>query len=225
MTGSKVCLLLLSHFSCVRLCAAPETEAHQAPPSLGFSRQEHWSGLPFPSPMHESEKGKWSRSVVSDPQWPHGLQPTRLLRPWDFPGKSTGVGCHGSWNSHLSYLSRKSAPIYTSDQKYLKVLFSQGLCPPVVLAVKVPCSRKPHYYTWERMVFMVSVKAGGKTQNPLWRLKPRGWNNTSHVNWTWHRLPTFRGHWLLRLTPRIFGSHNRSSTLTSLGVIWLTCAT
>ena len=44
--------------------------------------------------MHESEKWKWSRSVVSDPQWPHGLQPTRLLRPWDFPGKSTGVGCH-----------------------------------------------------------------------------------------------------------------------------------
>ena len=32
--------------------------AHQAPPSLGFSRQEHWSGLPFPSPMHESEKVK-----------------------------------------------------------------------------------------------------------------------------------------------------------------------
>ena len=67
--------------------------AHQAPLSLGFPRQEHWSGLPFPSPMHESEKWKWSRSVVSDSQWPHGLQPTRLLRPWDFPGKSTGVGC------------------------------------------------------------------------------------------------------------------------------------
>ena len=44
--------------------------------------------------MHESEKWKWSRSVVSDPQRPHGLQPTRLLHPWDFPGKSTGVGCH-----------------------------------------------------------------------------------------------------------------------------------
>ena len=29
--------------------------AHQAPPSLGFSRQEHWSGLPFPSPVHASE--------------------------------------------------------------------------------------------------------------------------------------------------------------------------
>ena len=49
-------LLLLSRFSRVRLCAAPETAAHQAHPSLGFSRQEHWSGLPFPSPVHESEK-------------------------------------------------------------------------------------------------------------------------------------------------------------------------
>ena len=58
-------LLLLSHFSRVQLCATPQTAAHQAPPSLGFSRQEHWSGLPFPSPMHESEKWKWSRSVVS----------------------------------------------------------------------------------------------------------------------------------------------------------------
>ena len=44
--------------------------------------------------MHESEKWKSSRSVVSDSSWPHGLQPTRLLRPLDFPGKSTGVGCY-----------------------------------------------------------------------------------------------------------------------------------
>ena len=34
----------------------PMMADHQAPPSLGFSKQEHWSGLPFPSPMHESEK-------------------------------------------------------------------------------------------------------------------------------------------------------------------------
>ena len=91
VTGHKILLLLLllSRFSRVWLCATPQMAAHQAPLSLGFSRQEHWSGLPFPSPMHESEKWKWSRSVVS-----HGLQPTRLLCPWDFPGKSTGVGCH-----------------------------------------------------------------------------------------------------------------------------------
>ena len=86
--------LLLCHFSHVQLYTTPETAAHQAPPSPGFSRQEHWSGLPPPSPVHESEKWKWSRSVVSDSQQPHGLQPTRLLHPWDFPGKSTGVGCH-----------------------------------------------------------------------------------------------------------------------------------
>ena len=49
-------LLLLSRFSRVRLYATPYTAAHQAPPSLGFSRQEHWSGLPFPSPVDESEK-------------------------------------------------------------------------------------------------------------------------------------------------------------------------
>ena len=40
-------LLLLSRFSRVQLCATPETAAHQVPLSLGFSRQEHWSGLLF----------------------------------------------------------------------------------------------------------------------------------------------------------------------------------
>ena len=54
--NSMLLLLMLSCFSHVRLCATPETAAHQTPPSLGFSRQEHWSGLPFPSPMYESEK-------------------------------------------------------------------------------------------------------------------------------------------------------------------------
>ena len=66
LTHSLLLLLLLSRFSRVRLCATPQTAAHQAPLSLGFSRQEQWSGLPFPSPMHESEKWKWSRSVMFD---------------------------------------------------------------------------------------------------------------------------------------------------------------
>ena len=82
-------LLLLSHFSRVRLCATPQTAAHQAPPSLGFSRQKHWSGLPFPSPMQESEKWKWSHWVVSNSQDPmdcnlpgssvHGIFQARVL--------------------------------------------------------------------------------------------------------------------------------------------------
>ena len=44
-------LLLLSCFSRVRLCATPWTAAHQARPSMGFSRQEYWSGVPLPSPI------------------------------------------------------------------------------------------------------------------------------------------------------------------------------
>ena len=51
--------------SCPTLCD-PIDGSPPGFPSLGFSRQEHWSGVPFPSPMHESEKSKWSRSVVSD---------------------------------------------------------------------------------------------------------------------------------------------------------------
>ena len=61
---------------CLTLCKPIDT-AHQAPPSLGFSRQEHWSGLPFPSPIHESAKWKWNHSVVSDSLRHHGLYPTR----------------------------------------------------------------------------------------------------------------------------------------------------
>ena len=42
-------MLLLIRISCVQLFVTPWTAAHQAPQSMGFSRQEYWSGLPFPS--------------------------------------------------------------------------------------------------------------------------------------------------------------------------------
>ena len=73
---SNYALLLPSRLSRARLCATPQTAAHQASPSPGFSRQEHWSGLPFPSPMHESEKWKWSRWVVSDSSNPMDCSPS-----------------------------------------------------------------------------------------------------------------------------------------------------
>ena len=101
----------------IKLCltlAIPWTIAHQAPlHGISKARIRQPTRLPHPwdSPgkntgvgchfllqcmkvKSESEKWKWSRSVVSNPQRTHGLEPTRLLRPWDFPGKSTGVGCH-----------------------------------------------------------------------------------------------------------------------------------
>ena len=48
-------LLLLSHFSRVQLCVTPWTAAHQAPLSMGFSREEYWSGMPSPSPRTDSK--------------------------------------------------------------------------------------------------------------------------------------------------------------------------
>ena len=65
LLGRKVMtnlLLLLSPSSRVRLCATPQTAAHQAPPSLGFSRQEYQSGLPFPSPGNLPNPGIKPRS-------------------------------------------------------------------------------------------------------------------------------------------------------------------
>ena len=55
---------MLSHFSCVLLCATPWTAAHQAPPSTEFSRQEYWSGLPFPSPECQTTCWKKEEAVL-----------------------------------------------------------------------------------------------------------------------------------------------------------------
>ena len=107
LTYKNGLLLLLSRFSRVRLCANPWTAAHQAPPSLGFSRQEHWSGLPSPSPMHESEKWKWSRSVVSDSSWSHGLHAAYQAPPSMGVSRQeyrSGVPLPSSWNAIHPYI-------------------------------------------------------------------------------------------------------------------------
>ena len=79
--------------SCPTLCDPIDGSPPGSPfPGILQARALEWVAI-NPSPMHESETWKWSRSVMSNPQRPHGLQPTRLLRPWDFPGKNTGVGC------------------------------------------------------------------------------------------------------------------------------------
>ena len=86
---------LLSRFSRARLCVTPNTAAHQALLSLGLSRQEHWSGLPFPYPMHESEKWKWSHLVVSD------SCPTQSYRP----RQEYGTGVPSPSAMSLSYMA------------------------------------------------------------------------------------------------------------------------
>ena len=65
--------------SCVRLFVTPWTAAHQAPPSMEFSRQEYWSGLPFPSPGDLPdpgiEPGSPTLRVDALPSEPPGNQP------------------------------------------------------------------------------------------------------------------------------------------------------
>ena len=68
---------MLSLFSHAQLCVIPWTAAHQAPPSKGLSRQEYWSGLPFPSPREcietpktkQTNKQKAQTILVIDQQW------------------------------------------------------------------------------------------------------------------------------------------------------------
>ena len=140
----------------VQLFVTPWTVAYQAPLSLGFSRQEHWSGLPFPSPTHESGKWKGSRSVVSDSSLPHGLQPSRLLRPWDFLGKSTGVRCHCllHWAS-LSFPISQSFFRLTSIESVISSNCHILCCPPFLLpssfpSIKVFSNESALYIRWPK---------------------------------------------------------------------------
>ena len=89
-------LLLPSHFSRVWLCVTPSTAAHQAPPSLGFSRQDYWSGLPFASPRHACLLSRFSCFRLCGTLW--------TAAHWAPLGKNTGVGCHSFCRAHSNRL-------------------------------------------------------------------------------------------------------------------------
>ena len=122
MPESNLLLLLPGHFSRVRLCATPQTAAHQAPPSLGFSRQEHWSGLPSPSPesniTHVSYEEKWKCE---------SLTRVRLfVTPWTVAHQaplSTGFSRWEYWNG-LPFPSLWEQLIRT--WKYLNRTYTSG---------------------------------------------------------------------------------------------------
>ena len=74
----------------VQLLATPWTAAHQAPPSMGFSRQEYWSGVPLPSlSLHSAAKSLWSCPTLCDPRdsSPPGSPVPRILQ-------ARTLGCH-----------------------------------------------------------------------------------------------------------------------------------
>ena len=90
---------------------------------------------------------------MSNSQRPHGLQPTRLLRPWDFSGKSTGVGCHcllrqlvsRKWKDNLRDFAAgtvdKNLPANTGDTglipglRRFRMLWSKQACVPQLLSL------------------------------------------------------------------------------------------
>ena len=91
--GPGVAAAAKSLQSCPILCDPIDSSPPGSPfPGILQARTLEWVAISFSNAW--KWKWKWSHSVVSDSSRPHGLQPTRLLRPWDFPGKSTGVGCH-----------------------------------------------------------------------------------------------------------------------------------
>ena len=102
-----------------QLLVTPWTVAHQAPLSMEFSRQEYWSGLPFPPPGNLPDSGIESISLALAGRFfttreaqpltaaaakplqscptlcdPRDGSPPGSPRPWDSLGKNTGVGCH-----------------------------------------------------------------------------------------------------------------------------------
>ena len=114
--------------------------ARQAPPSLGFSRQEHWSGLPFPSPMHESEKWKCNRSVISNSS----------ATPW-----TTAYQAPPSMGfSRQEYWSGVPLPSPTVSQSLLKFMFIEFmmlsnhliLCHPLLTPSIFPSIRA--FFQW-----------------------------------------------------------------------------
>ena len=117
----KRVLLLLSCLSCPTLCDPIDSSPAGSPvPGILKARTLELVAISFSNAW----KWKWSHSVVSNSYRPHGLQPTRLLHSWDFPGKSTGVGCHCLLlkNMHIKVNHReKGGSQLSGDQNNLSI--------------------------------------------------------------------------------------------------------
>ena len=110
-------LLLLSCFSHVRLCATPWTAAHQAPLSTGFSRQESWSGLPFPSPLDDT-------GTLQTLQ--------RLLTTLWINLKRSNVAPEGNWPELVSVVPMLSAHVH--HRRSAPAILSSCRMPPAPCA-------------------------------------------------------------------------------------------
>ena len=124
----------------------------------------------------------WNHACGSQ-DWPHGLQPTRLLCPWDFPGKSTGVGCHCllrlikrekcKFIYNLIYSLRFGKKGKTKPSSYLNT----GNKHPQTLQNKcslIPYCREQFFFFWLCWVFIASCKSSLIAVHRLLLLKQSG---------------------------------------------------
>jgi len=197
---TNLLLLLLSHFSRVQLCATPWTAAYQASPSMGFSRQEHWSGLPFPSPIHESGKWKWSHSVMSDSCCLYADNCQICISSLDsFPELPAPV-------SMTTWLSNRQP-----EPNITKMPTSQCTSSHASLNLKVP---------EESSAFLFSTINPPNTSFRMhFRSVPRNWSLLTHPNSTPRHIISHLdyfcspSHWTTR---EFFGFHFNSITLAAV---------
>ena len=145
---SAIRACILSHFSRVQLLAALWTGAHQVPLSLGFPRQEHWSGLPFPPPGDLPNPGIKPTSLMSpalasrlltasltweapvshkDTYIPSllNLPPTHLPHP-------TPLGCHRTLGWVLCVIQQlPTSYLFYIWENIFSMLFSQFILTPL----------------------------------------------------------------------------------------------
>ena len=101
--ADNCCCCLPSRFSRVQLCGTPWTAAYQASPSMGFSRQEHWSGLPFPSPRADN-----TVQFVGQGLWLPEVSPLTSLRQQSWDSKNSRASYGGS---HMTFSKGKGVSL------------------------------------------------------------------------------------------------------------------
>ena len=102
-------MLLLNHFSHVQLCAAPWTAAHQAPLSMGFSRQGYRSGLPGPPPGDLPNPGMEPVSLTSNQYQQVGFSPLAS------PGKPTYIPYNPTISLRGLYPKEMNMHVHTNN--------------------------------------------------------------------------------------------------------------
>ena len=140
--------------------------AHQAPPSLGFSRQEHWSGLPFPSSIHESEKWKWSCSVVSNSLRPHESQHARPPCPSPTPrvhsdSRPLTQWCHPAISSSVVPFSFCPQSLPASESFPMSQFFAWGGQSTGVSALASFLPKKSQGWSPSEWTRWISLKSKG----------------------------------------------------------------